>query len=95
MEYYEDDFIQFEDFAKQTGLRRSTTESTNDSHSDFILAKFATYEKWMKVERRREWKKFVKQQEKKAKKNAAPQSISKNDTGKASVHDKQMIQVRH
>ena len=94
MEYYEDEFLDFEQYAKQTGLRRFTGENSKESHTDFLLAKFASYEKWMKADRRREWQKYLKQQEKKSKKICQSEQIGKKEIPDESLHDKEMVQVR-
>ena len=69
MQYYEDDFLEFEEFAKFTGLEKTAEKCTTDGKSvpDFILEKFEKYEKWMKADRRRQWKKYVKTEQKKLK----------------------------
>ena len=64
MEYYEEEFLEFEEYAKITGLKQRGTCESNENTPDFMLAKFAKYEKWMKAEHGREWKKFLKSKQK-------------------------------
>ena len=64
MEYYEEEFLEFEEYAKITGLKQMGTCESNENTPDFMLAKIAKYEKWMKAEHRREWKKFLKSKQK-------------------------------
>ena len=61
MEYYEQDFLEFEEYALATG---KTIRSSNDNphaNGNFMLANFAKYEKFWKRESRKEWLKYVKQ----------------------------------
>ena len=70
MEYYEEEFLEFEQFAESTNLRSLSPKKPEESHSDFLLDKFSKYEKWMKADRRKEWTKYMKSLNKNARKLA-------------------------
>ena len=54
MEYYEEEFLEFEEYAEMTGLQKMAKKEVNNiaSAPDFLLLKFGKYEKWMKAEHR-------------------------------------------
>ena len=64
MEYYEDEFIEFEEYLMQTGQKKLPTADNSHANSEYYLDKFAQYEKWMKADCRREWQKSLKWQKK-------------------------------
>ena len=63
MQYYEEDFLEFEEYANLTGLKQMNEQ---ENGPEFLLAKFEKYERWMKNECRKEWKRFLKSQRCKA-----------------------------
>ena len=60
MQYYDEDFIEFEDMAAMSGMKNFSEGTNNLTHPEFILDKFAKYEKFMKADRRREWRRYMK-----------------------------------
>ena len=59
MEYYEEEFLDFENFAQLTGLKSRSANTKYESQPEFILHKFEKYEKWMKADSKKEWKKYL------------------------------------
>ena len=51
-EYFEQDYILFEEYMMFTGFRRENTKEDPHANSDFLLAKFHDFERFMKRESR-------------------------------------------
>ena len=85
MEYYEDSFIEFEDYLIQKGHHNISTPDQPHANSDFYLDKFTKYEKWMKAECKREWRKYVKSQENKQKRSVAKCASSDRKSQKVCI----------
>ena len=63
MHYYEEEFLHFEKFADLTDLKPIPGQAIEDP-SEFILEKFANYEKWLKKDCLQQWRKYCKRQNK-------------------------------
>ena len=64
MEYYEQEFLDFEDYAVMVGKTIQSSAQNPSANSDFMLHNSAKYEKFWKKESRKEWKKCVAKQNK-------------------------------
>ena len=60
MQYYKESFIDFENYLLSTGYHKMSTPENPHANSDVYLEKFANYEKWMKADCKREWKRYIK-----------------------------------
>ena len=65
MEYYEQDFLDFEDYSLFTGRTVSSSHEKPYANGDFILENFTKYEKFWKKESRKEYMKYRRQVEQK------------------------------
>ena len=70
MEYYEDEFLEFEEYLLITDDRVQSTSDNPHAKSDYFLDRFAKYEKWQKSEDRKEKQRLLRAQKKKAGKNS-------------------------
>ena len=66
MEYYEREFIEYEEYLTLTGhmhLIKNLFADT-EKESEYVLKKYKKYQQYEKKERRIEWRRYLKQQEK-------------------------------
>ena len=79
MEYYEQDFIDFENYSIMVGKTMKSTLDNPYANANFILENFAKYEKFWKRESRKEYQCFKAAQSKKMHKDCVRKaSGSKN-----------------
>ena len=64
MEYYEDEFLEFEDYCQKVGKTVKSSPDKPNANSDYLLKNFAKFEKFWKTESRKEWKKSIKAKQK-------------------------------
>ena len=81
MEYYEEEFIEFEDYLLLTDQRVHSTSDNPHAKSDYFLDRFAKYEKWQKAEDRKEQRKLLRAQNKRKAKNTTEVSNVKLSEG--------------
>ena len=91
MEYYEQEFLDFEDYAVMVGKTIQSSAQNPSANSDFMLHNFAKYEKFWKKESRKEWKKCVAKQNKALKK--AQVKKQKSDAHKTHAATTKQVQV--
>ena len=65
MEYYEEDFLQFEQMMIETGGMKVSDPDEPHASSTYVLEKFAKLESRRKVLERREWMQFLRAQKQK------------------------------
>ena len=76
MEYYEQEFLDFEDYAVMVGKTIQSSAQNPYANSDFMLHNFAKYEKFWKKESRKEWKKCIAKQNQALKKAEIKKKMS-------------------
>ena len=89
MEYYEEEFLDFEQYAKMTDLKSRYKTSKFESQPELILDKFKKYEKWVKADSYKEWKKFFLQTQRKQ----VMFSCHGNDLKAAGRNEKKIVKV--
>ena len=85
MEYYEERFIDFEDYLNVTGQKKNSTPKNPHANSNYVLQRFQQFEKFQKKEDQKERRKYmwaVAQQKLKQEKLARKTSCSDRDTVK-------------
>ena len=58
MEYYEESFLDFEDYLNVTGQMKKASADDPHANSKYVLESFRKYEKFQKHEDRKEWRKY-------------------------------------
>ena len=53
MQYYEDEFNDFEDYLQFTGQQVQSTRENPHANSDYVLERYANFENWRKEESRK------------------------------------------
>ena len=94
MEYYEESFIEFENFLIQTGYKNRFRPENPHANSEFYLQKFANYEKWMKADYKRQWRNYRKGQVKQDKKSKKPPESTELEKHKVSRMSKKQIDFK-
>ena len=75
MEYYKDDFLEFEEMMIKSGKIKQSKPDQPHASSTLLLSKFARYEKWCKMNETRLWKDWVKFESKKSNADKTSQAM--------------------
>ena len=86
MEYYEEDFIEFEDYLIATGQSKKSTKHDLYANSDFYLDLFKAYENDRKRRECKAWKKALEYKDKQAETEAT--------SGKSTTDEKRKKHVK-
>ena len=91
MEYYEDDFLDFEEYLMVTGQSVKSTQENPYANSEYTLERFGKYIEWQKSEDRKEKIRRMKAENSQKRKNYKMVKPTQQKSGKTTDNPTKMV----